>query len=252
MKRYSSLEANRFEVNSSKSVHSEWSQGGVASILKDPSKSKLKHNKSVHFEDFDALSSDESLESKSFCQQQTRENATSHRFFNQHCQSGLKNQTVEKIALVQSNKFTQNRVIKKEDAYPDFPHNKKQFIKVNSANKTKKQKINNKSPKPVPNAISYGFRDKKFYENLNRFIAVKTSASPVRKGSDLMAGNVVENNIVERQIGHIASKSNDFSVVKVPQFKKMISHESKKGIARVSPLVNDKKIIQLNVRYMKP
>ena len=252
MKRYSSLEDTRFEVSSSKSVHSEYSQGCGASILKDPSRSKLNHNKSVHFEDFDALSGEESLESKSFCQQQTRENAKSRQIFSQYSQIGRKYPNVNTIANAQSNPFTQNKFSKKDEVDPDFSCNKKHFIKINPKNKIKKSKIKSNSPKPILNAISFGFRDKKFYENLNRFIAVKSSASPVRNGNELIVANSVQSNVIERQRRHLASKSYDFDVMKVPQFQKIILQEPRKGIARVFPQINDKKAIQLNVRYMKP
>lgn len=243
MRRYSSLEADKFQVSSSKSLHSEHGRYGVASILKDPSKSKLKHNKSVHFEDFEPLSSEESFNSPTFCQQQTKQSVTRQNFLNFYCPKLIKTPAKEKLNQNHTNSFKKSPNSDKGKSPQNVSPSKKKFIKVVSAKKINKMTRISVSPIVVNSVINFEFRDQRFYKNLNKFISVK------EPGKEEISKKT-EMDKEECKPGHVATRSTEIYLTRSEK-----NHNTSVSSIRQQskpPLYVDKKHVQLNVRYMKP
>ncbi|OMJ80756.1 hypothetical protein SteCoe_18914 [Stentor coeruleus] len=166
----------------SKSIDSKSHNNSVCSILKDPSRSKLKHQRSVRFLEPEDFSSEGSLESKSVCQQQ----------FKAQKPKGKKKSLLQyssprqPIAEKHDHSHNLDKYMIKDHKSQDMQYNHKeskikpQIHKFIVKNKTNKGHNFSASPKFEPKVINYNFRDKNFYDNLNRFISHKSSTSPKR------------------------------------------------------------------------
>lgn len=157
----------------SKSIDSKSHNNSVCSILKDPSRSKLKHHRSVRFIEPEDFSSEESLESKSVCQQQSKIQmlkTPAGAFFQE---SSPKEPQAHKPVSGSSKLIIKNH--KAQDIQYNKPDSKikAQLHKVVVKNKGGKGYHFSASPKFEPKIINYEFRDKNFYDKLSKFIFSK-------------------------------------------------------------------------------
>ena len=143
------------------------------SILKDPSQTKLKHNRSVRFIDPES-SSEESLEAKPICQQQIKDppppilfQATNLKFIKRESCVG---QVVPTFIKKGEESKTQRAVKKFQGKL------------------VKKTFHSSASPKIDQKVMNFEFRDKSFYAKLNKFMSNKGSISPER-GIDKYEGS---------------------------------------------------------------
>ncbi|OMJ82446.1 hypothetical protein SteCoe_16855 [Stentor coeruleus] len=159
----------------SKSIDSKSHNNSVYSILKDPSKSKLKHHRSVRFIEPEDFSSEESLESKSVCQQQSKIQILKTPVNDFFKQNSPKEPQPYKPVSGSSKLIIKNH--KAKDLQYNKPDNKPkaQLHKIVVKNKRSKGYHFSASPKFEPKIINYEFRDKNFYEKLNKFIYCKPS-----------------------------------------------------------------------------
>jgi hypothetical protein len=164
------MKTYQVEVSRSLSVEPDH-KSSVNSILKDPSKSKLKHNRSVRFLEPEDDSSEESLESRSVCQQQTKETAHPVRLnvVNDFIRINKRESCLN--TLFQPSKPNPSTSKKKEEVKV-IKNTEKIINKANS--KQKKNFHSSASPKFEPKVINFEFRDKSFYAKLNKFISTKT------------------------------------------------------------------------------
>lgn len=163
------------EMSRSMSVEPKHHKSSLSSILKDPSRSKLKHNRSVRFLEPEDYSSEESLETKSVCQQQTKA------AIQVICQPFMN----DFIRLNKRESYMSNPVnsippqppifIKKREELKIIK-NSKNVVNQSSAKAKPKKFHSSASPKIEPKIINFGFRDKNFYEKLNKFICNKVSS----------------------------------------------------------------------------
>ena len=163
------------EMSRSMSVEPKHHKSSLSSILRDPSKSKLKHNRSVRFLEPEDYSSEESLDNKSVCQQQTKAaiQVVCQPFMNDFIRLNKRESYMGNPA---NNAIPQPPVfIKKREEFKMI-RNPKNVIAQNSAKIKPKKFHSSASPKFEPKIINFGFRDKNFYEKLNKFICNKVSS----------------------------------------------------------------------------
>ena len=152
----------------------------ISSILKEPGRSKLKHQRSVRFEEPDDFSSNEiSFDIKNINIKPTLSpKNTSNNIFTVN-QSPPKPNFSEYSPQVsvysKSHKSSKSSIIPNQFAYPNSSP-----IKIISVTKLSKASESSNSPKFQPKTLNYEFRDQSFYQKLNKFINAKGSVSPVR------------------------------------------------------------------------
>lgn len=152
------------------------------SILKDPSKSKLKHNRSVRFLEPEDFSSEESLENKSVCQQQTKEIPKPlNKFFIRDYLNFFNRETFNSQQNPRSKKQVEEKKIVK---------NPKKMSEKGKSKPGTKPGFSSTDPGFEPKVINFQFRDKNFYAKLNKFIKGKESVSPVRNGESKVKGKL--------------------------------------------------------------
>ncbi|OMJ79424.1 hypothetical protein SteCoe_20579 [Stentor coeruleus] len=191
----------------SKSIDSKSHNNSVCSILKDPSRSKLKHNRSVRFLEPSDFSSEESLESKSVCQQQSKIKIlkTPVNAFSQ--ENSPKEPKLHKPISDSSKLIIKNH--KAQVLQYNKPDNKikAQLHKVVVKNKGSKGYHFSASPKFEPKIINYEFRDKNFYEKLNKFVYCKAPGISKKQVSKCAEDNKL--NAYASNIVHSGNKSVD-------------------------------------------
>jgi len=184
------------EISRSMSLRTDRRKHSVSSILKDPSRSKLKHNRSVRFMDAESSSSsDSSIEPKPTCQQQSKvvlasQSITSTTSIPQPAplKPPANLQTFGQSAPIPAPKFlkrdsyasqqTPTFIKKPEETKPKKPKKK---VPEKSPTKTPKKNFHSSaSPRIDQKVMNFGFRDSNFYAKLNKYISSKGSVSPER------------------------------------------------------------------------
>lgn len=163
------------------SVEPDHNKSCVSSILKDPSKSKFKHNRSVRFLEPEDFSSDESLDTKSVCQQQSKDvpKPINNYFVRDYLKFNKRESCASQEVQVKKGKFEGNKV-----------KNSKNVINKVQGKIVKKNCYSSTEPKFEPKVINFEFRDKSFYAKLNKFIKGKESVSPDRVTGNKSSGKV--------------------------------------------------------------
>lgn len=180
------------EISRSMSLRTDRHKHSVSSILKDPSRSKLKHNRSVRFMDPESSSSDSSIEPKPTCQQQSKVNLPSPTII-----SPVSNIQPAPVKPAQIPPPPAPKFLKRESyasqVTPTFIK-KPEEVKLKKSSKKLPEKPPDKSPVKSPKknfhssaspridqkVMNFGFRDSNFYAKLNKYISSKGSVSPDR------------------------------------------------------------------------
>jgi hypothetical protein len=160
----------------------------ISSILKNPSKLKLKHQRSVRFEEpKSSSSSDKSFDTKIYNRVES---------ISPNCTLKTKQFVPKTSSIIEKTYSPQAISIK---SYKDTIKTSKPIettgtiftpIKKQSNSKQLKLPQHTVSPKFEPTTLNYEFRDLDFYQKLNKFISSKYSLSPNRNsGSSLMGFN---------------------------------------------------------------
>lgn len=183
------------EISRSMSLRTDRRKHSISSILKDPSRSKLKHNRSVRFMDAESSSSDSSIEPKPTCQQQSKVVLPS-----QSITSPISNPQPAPLkppqnpqTLAQNPPIAAPKFLKRESyasqltptfiKKPEETKPKKLKKKAPEKSPTKSPKKNfhsSASPRIDHKVMNFGFRDSNFYAKLNKYISSKGSVSPER------------------------------------------------------------------------
>ena len=157
------------------SVEPDHNKSCVSSILKDPSKSKFKHNRSVRFIEPEDFSSEESNEAKSVCQQQSKDmpRPINNFFVRDYLKCYKRESCASQKVPVKKGKLEEEEEKKKVK-------NSKRVCSRVQSKIVKKNSNTSIEPKFEPKVMNFGFRDKNFYAKLNKFITGKDSVSPDR------------------------------------------------------------------------
>ena len=164
-----------------KSTGSNSNNSSVCSILKDPKKGKLKHQRSVRFEEPDTFSSnDASFDIKHMCEIKTSPKSApvaipsiislglSKPAFSDYSPSQF-------LLNKPNHRSSRSTVVSNASTTPSASPTKiLSIVKSNKAGEL------NLSPKFQPKTLNYEFRNQSFYQKLNKFISAKSSVSPVR------------------------------------------------------------------------
>ena len=164
-----------------KSTGSNSNNSSVCSILKDPKKGKLKHQRSVRFEEPDTFSSnDASFDIKHMCEIKTSPKSAPAAMPS-NISLGLSKPVFSDYSPSQflinkpNHRSSRSTVVSNVSTTPNTSP-----IKILSIVKSNKAGEVNLSPKFQPKTLNYEFRNESFYQKLNKFISAKSSVSPVR------------------------------------------------------------------------
>ena len=243
MKRNGSLVVNTYSKLRSRSIESRKSNDYVISILKDPSKSNLKHNKSVHFDDRLDILSEESNETKASYQQQYKDIEKTPHFCSVLCKDKEKHSSIDNKFHFKMNNFEQKIKQKEFDTNKETKAKKNRFTKGISTKVKLNSSESSSSPKFAPKIINFQFRDQGFYEKLNKFIIHKELVSPKRKK------NEINNEEHQKRMHYDTNNPTRFNS------NEKLKNDQQNHLAKPEISSNKQSVrnsIQLNVRYPRP
>ena len=174
----------------------------VSSILKEPGRSKLKHQRSVRFEEPDDYSSNEvSFDMKNSCNPQGKQSPkitpnNSFMINKTPIKPNFSECSPQPSINSKNHRSSKSSVISSQDTYPNSSP-----IKILSVTRLSQNNYSSNSPKFQPKTLNYDFRDQSFYQKLNRFIKAKESISPIRSTNTSFIQDVkLSKNINEKNI----------------------------------------------------
>lgn len=158
-----------------KSTGSNSNNSSISSILKEPGKCKLKHQRSVRFEEPNTFSSnDASFDLNSPIQVKPSPKSAQVPSYSMQDSGFSKPKFSDFSPKIQTKSHKASKSLITSYTPSQSP------VKIVSVVKTVKPNEVLHSQKFYPKTLNYEFRNESFYQNLNKFINAKTSMSPVR------------------------------------------------------------------------